>query len=93
MQMGINNNSSTAYTCAGASGNDGMVDLANFDIADLAFFGNNASNGALSAAYAGGYSFVYPAVPSDPFVSVGYIDVAGTVDTGTPAIAYTATRL
>lgn len=57
-----------------------------FDIEDLAFFGNNASNGELAAAYAGGYSFVYPAVPTGPFVSVGYIDVAGTVDTGTPTI-------
>jgi len=57
-----------------------------FDISDIAFFGNPVSGEEAKAAYAGGYSFVYPAVPTGPFVSVGYVDVAGTVDSGTPTI-------
>jgi len=57
-----------------------------FDSADIAFFGNPVSGEEKNAAYAGGYSFVYPTQPSGPFVSVGYLDVAGTVDIGTPTI-------
>ena len=59
-----------------------------FDIADIAFFGNPASSAEQTASYAGGSSFgnVYPSPPTGPYVAVGYVDVAGTIDSGTPSV-------
>ncbi len=53
------------------------------DIRDIAFFGDV---GGGQAYYAGGYSFVYPAAPTSTYVGVNYLDVAGTIDSGTPTI-------
>lgn len=57
-----------------------------FDIRDIAFFGDVALGGG-EAYYAGGYSYEYPAAPPGTYVGVNYLDVAGTVDEGTPTTA------
>jgi hypothetical protein len=54
-----------------------------FDMRDIAFFGDAAAG---EAYFAGGYSYEYPAVPPGTYVGVNYLDVAGTVDSGTPTI-------
>lgn len=54
-----------------------------FDIRDIAFFGN-VSGGGNEAWYSGGYSFPYPTNPTTTYVGVNYLDVAGTIDSGTP---------
>ncbi|OFZ23332.1 MAG: hypothetical protein A2X94_03790 [Bdellovibrionales bacterium GWB1_55_8] len=59
-----------------------------FDVRDIAHFGNGASGTAASgAAFAGNPSFdTYPDAPTTTYVSVNYLDVAGTIDPGTPTI-------
>ena len=60
-----------------------------FDITDIAFFGDgtNDSNSG-KAVYAGGSSYPYNpnSTPNTTFVGVNYLDVAGTIDTGSPSI-------
>lgn len=62
-----------------------------FDIRDIAFFGdaaNAGSNGTGNEAwFAGGYSYTYPASPSGTYVGVNYLDVEGTVDSGSPTVS------
>ncbi len=58
-----------------------------FDIRDIAFFGDATVTAGNEAWFSGGSSYVYPTSPTGTYVGVNYLDVAGTVDAGTPTVS------